>query len=43
MTPNDEYLTDEYVAEMLAKEAKEASLKYSAMGLDAFKTSKRWV
>ncbi|KAK7746567.1 hypothetical protein SLS62_009364 [Diatrype stigma] len=34
-------LTDDYVAELLAKEADDCSLKYSAMGLDAYKASKR--
>lgn len=33
-------LTDDYVAELLAKEAEDCSLKYSAMGLDAYKASK---
>ncbi|EMR66055.1 putative pre-mrna-splicing factor 38b protein [Eutypa lata UCREL1] len=39
--PSDDILTDDYVAELLAKEASDCSLKYSAMGLDAYKTSKR--
>jgi hypothetical protein len=39
MPPSHEILTDEYVAELLAKEANDCSLKYSAMGLDAFKTN----
>ncbi|KAK5994937.1 hypothetical protein PT974_03326 [Cladobotryum mycophilum] len=34
--PNDEFLTDDYVADLLAKEASDCSLKYSAMGLEAF-------
>ncbi|KAI1258926.1 hypothetical protein F5Y18DRAFT_433826 [Xylariaceae sp. FL1019] len=38
---NHDILTDDYVAELLAKEASDSALKYSAMGLDAFKTSKR--
>ncbi|KAI0111101.1 hypothetical protein GGR51DRAFT_65557 [Nemania sp. FL0031] len=34
-------LADDYVAELLAKEANDCSLKYSSMGLDAFKSNKR--
>ncbi|KAI1127260.1 hypothetical protein F5Y10DRAFT_243228 [Nemania abortiva] len=41
MPPSHEILTDDYVAELLAKEANDCSLKYSAMGLDAFKSNKR--
>ncbi|KAI1750466.1 hypothetical protein F4782DRAFT_245926 [Xylaria castorea] len=41
MPPSHEMLTDDYVAELLAKEANDCSLKYSAMGLDAFKSDKR--
>ncbi|KAI1001199.1 hypothetical protein K3495_g7000 [Podosphaera aphanis] len=37
---NHEYLTDEYVAELLAKDARETSIKYSTMGLRAFASSK---
>ena len=37
---NDELLTDEYVAGLLAKEAKDASAKYSAMGLEAYNSSR---
>lgn len=37
---NDELLTDEYVAGLLAKEAKDASGKYSAMGLEAYNSSR---
>ncbi|RYP10132.1 hypothetical protein DL764_000842 [Monosporascus ibericus] len=40
MPPHD-LLTDNYVAELLAKEAADCSLKYSAMGLDAYKSDKR--
>ncbi|RYO82676.1 hypothetical protein DL766_008246 [Monosporascus sp. MC13-8B] len=40
MPPHD-LLTDDYVAELLAKEAADCSLKYSAMGLDAYKSDKR--
>lgn len=36
----DTLLTDDAVAEILAKEATEASIKYSSMGLDAFKSTK---
>jgi hypothetical protein len=32
----DNILTDDYVAELLAEEAADCSLKYSAMGLDAY-------
>ncbi|GKT45952.1 uncharacterized protein ColSpa_06133 [Colletotrichum spaethianum] len=38
---NDNLLTDEYVAELLAKEADDCSLKYSSMGMDAFRTDKK--
>ena len=34
---NDELLTDDYVAGLLAQDAKDCSLKYSAMGLEAFR------
>lgn len=33
-------LTDDAVAELLAKEASDASIKYSAVGLDAFRSTK---
>jgi hypothetical protein len=33
---NDEILTDEYVAKLLAKDAKESSIKYSALGIEGF-------
>ncbi|ORY60664.1 uncharacterized protein BCR38DRAFT_411801 [Pseudomassariella vexata] len=39
MPPPDDLLTDDYVAELLAKEASDCSLKYSAMGLDAYNQS----
>ncbi|EHK44405.1 hypothetical protein TRIATDRAFT_223778 [Trichoderma atroviride IMI 206040] len=39
--PNDEFLTDEYVAGLLAKEASDCSLKYSAMGMEAFNTKNK--
>ncbi|KAI1141004.1 hypothetical protein F5Y05DRAFT_295355 [Hypoxylon sp. FL0543] len=39
--PPDDLLTDDQVAELLVKEAQDCSLKYSAMGLDAFKPTKR--
>jgi hypothetical protein len=35
-----EILTDDYVAGLLAKDAKETSIKYSAVGLEAFTQSK---
>ena len=37
----DDILTDDIVAELLAKEAADCSLKYSAMGLDAYKSSNK--
>ncbi|KAK1768925.1 hypothetical protein QBC33DRAFT_366632 [Phialemonium atrogriseum] len=37
---NDDILTDDYVAEMLAKEANSCSLKYSSLGLEAYRESK---
>ena len=37
---NDTMLTDDYVAELMTKEAKDASIKYSSMGLDAFRSAK---
>ncbi|KAH8802686.1 hypothetical protein F5884DRAFT_802720 [Xylogone sp. PMI_703] len=37
---HDDILTDEYVAGLLAKDAKESSIKYSAMGLEGFASSK---
>jgi hypothetical protein len=40
---NDEILTDDYVAGLLAKDAQDCSLKYSAMGMEAYKTSKKYV
>lgn len=33
-------LTDDYVASLLAKDAKESSIKYSSVGLEAFGRSK---
>ncbi|KAL6896956.1 hypothetical protein GGI43DRAFT_385590 [Trichoderma evansii] len=39
--PNDEFLTDEYVAGLLAKEASDCSIKYSAMGMEAFNTKNK--
>ncbi|VUC32344.1 unnamed protein product [Clonostachys rosea] len=38
---NNELLTDDYVAELLAKDAQDCSLKYSAMGMEAFRTNKK--
>ena len=37
---NDTILTDDYVAGLMAKEASDASIKYSAVGLEAFRSSK---
>jgi hypothetical protein len=37
---NNDILTDEYVASLLAKDAKESSIKYPALGLEGFATSK---
>lgn len=36
---NDDLITDDYVAEMLAEEAKDCSLKYSTMGMEAYTSS----
>lgn len=36
MATDSELLTDAYLAELLAKDAKAASIKYSAMGLDGY-------
>ncbi|APA07386.1 hypothetical protein SS1G_13037 [Sclerotinia sclerotiorum 1980 UF-70] len=33
---NDTYLTDDYVANLLAQDAKASSIKYSSMGLEAY-------
>lgn len=38
---NDDILADEYVADLLAKDAKDCSLKYSAMGMEAFRSDKK--
>lgn len=43
MPPKHELLTDDYVAEVLAKEAADCSLKYSAMGLEAFNQPAKYV
>jgi len=40
MSNNDTILTDDYVADLLAKEANDASIKYSSMGLEAFRSTK---
>lgn len=37
-TANDTILTDDYVAQLLSKEADDRSLKYSSLGLDAYKS-----
>lgn len=36
---NNDLLTDDYVADLLAKDAKDCSLKYSAMGMEAFNST----
>ncbi|KAF4339415.1 pre-mrna-splicing factor 38b [Fusarium beomiforme] len=41
MSKNDELLTDDYVADLLAQEASDCSLKYSAMGMEAYRTNKK--
>ncbi|TQN68110.1 hypothetical protein CSHISOI_07399 [Colletotrichum shisoi] len=38
---NDNLLTDEYVAGLLAKEADDCSLKYSSIGMEAFRPDKK--
>ena len=40
---NNELLTDDYVADLLAKDAKESSIKYSALGLEAFSSQSKYV
>ncbi len=37
---NDTILTDEYVAGLLAQDASERSIKYSSMGLEAYRSAK---
>ncbi|TGO20297.1 hypothetical protein BPAE_0313g00080 [Botrytis paeoniae] len=39
--PNDTYLTDDYVASLLAADAKSSSIKYSSMGLSAYAPSSK--
>lgn len=39
--PNDDILTDDYVAGLLAKEASDCSIKYSAMGMEAFNANSK--
>ncbi|KAH7168845.1 hypothetical protein DER46DRAFT_624196 [Fusarium sp. MPI-SDFR-AT-0072] len=41
MSKNDELLTDDYVADLLTQEASDCSLKYSAMGMEAYRTNKK--
>lgn len=41
--PNDELLTDDYVADLLAKDARDCSLKYSTMGMEAYTSSRKYV
>lgn len=38
---NDDILTDDYVADLLAKDAGDCAIKYSAMGMDAFRSDKK--
>ena len=38
---NDELLTDDYVADLLAKEAADHSLRYSSIGMDSSRTDKK--
>ncbi|KAH7175479.1 hypothetical protein EDB81DRAFT_874326 [Dactylonectria macrodidyma] len=38
---NDEILTDDYVAGLISQEANDCSLKYSAMGMEAFRADKK--
>ncbi|SPN99750.1 uncharacterized protein DNG_02601 [Cephalotrichum gorgonifer] len=38
---NDELLTDEYVAGLLAKDAQDCSLKFSTIGMDAYRSDKK--
>lgn len=33
--PSEDYMSDDYVANLLAKDAKDISIKYSALGLQA--------
>lgn len=40
---NDDLLTDDYVADLLAKEASDCSIKYSALGMEAFRSDKKYV
>ena len=40
---NDELLTDEHVAELLAKDAQDCSLKFSTMGMQAYRSDKKYV
>ncbi|KHN98837.1 pre-mRNA-splicing factor 38B [Metarhizium album ARSEF 1941] len=39
--PNNQLLTDDYVAGLLAQDARDCSLKYSAMGMEAFRDRKK--
>jgi hypothetical protein len=39
---NDELLTDEYVAGRLTEEANDCSLKYSALGMDGYRQTKKY-
>jgi hypothetical protein len=39
MDNNSDILTDDYVADLLAKDASDCSLKYSALGMEAYTSS----
>ncbi|CEI60672.1 hypothetical protein FVEN_g2661 [Fusarium venenatum] len=41
MSKNNELLTDDYVADLLSQEATDCSLKYSTMGMEAYRTNKK--
>lgn len=38
---SDDLLTDDFVADLLAKEASDCSIKYSALGMEAFRSDKK--
>jgi hypothetical protein len=38
---DDTLLSDDFVADLLAKEAQDCSLKYSTMGLEAYRATRR--
>ena len=39
----NEILTDDYVAGILARDAKESATKYSALGLEAFSSQSKYI